>query len=337
MYIPPAPRENANMKLEENKNWREVPTANVRPYRFTHHDYTEEVEKRIQGLHGLKYVVYGYETCPTTGRPHLQGFLFFRLEKSGKQLIKELPGTILFTCNADAIANSAYCKKEGKIGYEWGTCPMSKEGKGNASVAIMAQCIAWAKEDKQDEIELNYPTVYMAHFNQWDRIYIKHQKKMVVKEHDGDMPGVWIVGPPGASKSGHARLIAQREYGCDDPYVKPCNNIWWTGYEFQNTVIFDDFDPTCAKLSYEFKTWVDRYAKWVRVHHNLAKINPEHFIVTSQYEIDECFEDPKTLSAMQRRFPKVIRLTGEDGDAWRAMKKRKFEDPTPEEIFGEEA
>lgn len=321
------------MKLEENKNWREVPTAVVRPYRFTHHDYTEEVEKRIQSLtkKGLKYMVYGYETCPTTGRPHLQGFLFFRHEKSGKQLIKELPGTILFTCNADAIANSKYCKKEGKIGFEWGTCPMSQEGKGNSASAIMAQCIEWAQNDQEDEIMTAYPTVWMAHLNQWDKVFFKAAAKRVPDEHDGEMSGVWIIGPAGSAKSGTAREFAP------NAYKKVGNKEQWQHYRYEKDVIIEDYDPTIKNMSYNMKIWTDRYKFIADLKFGSAQINPERMIVTSNYEIADCFgEDPDLLASMTRRFPTVIRMTKEDGTAWVAKKRKlqQMEDEDPNEIFG---
>lgn len=319
------------MKLEENKNWIAVKTANVRPYRFTHHDYTPEVEKRIQSLKGLRYAVYGYEICPTTKRPHLQGFLFFRNEKSGRELIKQLPGTILFTCNADAIANSEYCKKEKNVGYEWGKCPMSQEGKGNASAAIMTQCLAWAKEDKESEIELNYPTVYMAHLKQWDQIFFKAAAKATPDEHDGEMTGIWIHGPPGASKSGKARELAPRAY------KKVGNKEQWQHYRYEKDIIIEDFDPSIKGMSYNMKIWTDRYKFIADIKYGSAEINPERVIVTSNYTIEQCFgEDPKLCKAMLRRFPTVIEMTEEEGEDWIDQKKRKYEAPTPQEAFGDD-
>jgi len=309
------------MKLEDNKNWHAVRTANVRPYRFTHF-YAQsellEIETRFKALQGLRYIVYGYELCPTTGHSHLQGFMFFKNEKSGAKLIKELPGTILFTCDASCIANSKYCKKEGKVAYEWGKCPATQEEKGSKSAQIMEKCMEWARQGLQDEIEFNHPGVYMAHINNWDKVYFKAQARKLPNEFDGEMTGVWIVGPPGAAKSGHARKWAGPDF-----YSKVGNKEQWQHYRYQKNIILEDFDPTIKGMSYNLKIWTDRYKTIADLKYGSAEINPERWIVTSNYEIADCFDDPMVRGSMERRFPTVIRLTMKDGEEWVAMKKRK--------------
>lgn len=324
------------MKLEENKNWIAVKTANVRAYRFTHHDYTPEVENRIQSLKGVRYMVYGYETCPTTKRPHLQGFIFFKNVREGKLLIKQLPGTILFTCDASAISNSEYCKKEKDIGYEFGECPMSKEEKGNSAKVMWAEVYKLAKAGDLDTIEIEYPALLFHKHKDIMTVYNREMMKKVPVTIDGDMPGIWIIGDAGTGKSATAREMSREHFRCDDPYIKVANHIWWTNYRYQDTVIIDDLDPSCKSLSYEFKTWIDRYKVPVRIHGDMIDINPRNIIVTSQYSIEECFDDLKVRDAMLRRFPTVIRMTQEDGDEIRASHKRKFEAPTPQEAFGDD-
>lgn len=38
------------------------------------------------------YLVYGRETCPDTGRPHLQGFVSFRIRAKFSTVCQRLPG-----------------------------------------------------------------------------------------------------------------------------------------------------------------------------------------------------------------------------------------------------
>lgn len=313
-----------------------VPLAYTRGYIFTHFNYTAEIEYALQRC-GADYGCYGREQCPTTGRPHLQGYLFWRNKKKGSVLIKTFPGASWRVARADADDNYTYCSKSGDV-VEWGDKPMNSLEKGAAgkkcSKERWRQLQSLAEAGDFKTIRAEFPDVW---WNQKAKVmehYMDFKSENVPLVRDGAMPGVWIVGPAGAGKSSSARDMAFEHFGEADPYVKPCNNIWWTKYKYQDTVILDDFDPTCKELSHEFKTWIDRYATLVRVHHGMIRINPVNFVVTSQYEIKDCFEDPEVIAAMERRFPTVIRMTKQDGDEIRIEKERMYEELDPAVVFG---
>lgn len=327
--------ENANKK---DASFLAVPSAYTRGYIFTHFNYTADIEAKLQSC-GADYGVFGHESCPSTGRAHLQGYLFWKNKKKGSVLIKEFPGASWRVARGDAQSNSVYCSKSGDV-VEWGERPMNQQEKGAAgkkcSKERWIQLLDLAEKGDFKTIRSEFPDVW---WNQKAKVmehFMDCKSESVPKIRNGDMPGVWIVGPAGSGKSASARDMALQCYGETDPYVKPCNNFWWTKYKYQDTVILDDFDPTCTKeLSHEFKTWIDRYATMVRVHHGMVCINPVNFVVTSQYEIEECFTDPEVIAAMKRRFPTVIRMTKDDGDEIRQLKKRDYE--TAFDVFGEEA
>lgn len=317
--------------------WRAVKGAHVHAYCFTHFNYTDEIEKALQDF-GADYGIYKPEACPTTGKPHLQGYLYWRNKKRGNVILDAFPGGEWRVCYGSTAKNFVYCsKKETAIGpvVEWGVKPMDQTSKGiaggNAVKEKWRAVMALAKTGDFAAIEEEYPEIIFHYKKKVVDHYQDAMNDSVPDEHDGDMPGVWIVGGAGCGKSNTARRMAREVYGCSKPYIKPCNNIWWTNYRFQDTVILDDLDPTCATLTHEFKTWIDRYATLVRIHHGLLNINPKNFIITSQYEIAECFDDPKVVEAMTRRFPTVIRMTDEDGDRIR-HEKRKLE---AVDVFGD--
>lgn len=322
-----------------------VRTSRVHSYCFTWFNYTPEIEALIQAL-GFDYCIYGHEICPTTGRPHLQGYLYWVNKKQGSALIKALPGCILRVCYGNTTSNYEYCRKEGKDVVELGTRPMDQATKGKAgadhSKKMWANILKLSKAGDFDEIEAEYPSIFFNSVKKITEHYHLAMARSVPKEHHGEMPGVWIIGPPGAGKSGKAIDMALEQFGCDNPYMKNLKNDWWTNYKYQNTVILEDLDPTTTDLSHDFKVWIDRYKCNVRVHYGMIEINPRNFIVTSNYDIKTVFKgfDDYLIGSMERRFPIVIHMTREDGEEHARKRICRHEDPamylSAFEIFGDE-
>ena len=80
-------------------------------------------------------------------------------------------------------------------------------------------------------------------------------------------------------------------------------NKWWDGYNHEACCVLDDFDPSHGKyLSYFLKIWADHYPFNAEVKGGMFEIRPDIIIVTSQYNIWQCFEDGETIQAITRRF-----------------------------------
>jgi len=80
-------------------------------YCFTAYNYKEvEIELNRQLQQICKKYLYGYEICPTTGKPHLQGFL--ALKKPMRITELNIVGKPHFeACIADEESNIKYCSK----------------------------------------------------------------------------------------------------------------------------------------------------------------------------------------------------------------------------------
>ncbi|MBP7541558.1 MAG: hypothetical protein KA802_16680 [Saprospiraceae bacterium] len=87
---------------------------------FTLNNYTEDEEKALKTAietHRFDYLVYGYETAPTTGTPHLQGYIYARNKISFKQIKNIIPrADIRFSIvkKDPAKACYEYCTATGK-------------------------------------------------------------------------------------------------------------------------------------------------------------------------------------------------------------------------------
>ena len=98
--IPPASQKK---RVNASKNWC-----------FTWHDYSEtelgSMAPVAQGL-GMEYV-FGRETCPDTGRPHIQGCVFSDTKFRPMEKLKWNKTIHWECCKGDKLSNIQYCIKD---------------------------------------------------------------------------------------------------------------------------------------------------------------------------------------------------------------------------------
>lgn len=95
---------------EEKKNIR------VRAWCFTWPNYTKETEDYLAALvpDVAEYLIAGREVSPTTGTPHLQGFIYFKNPRTLGGVTKVLEKRHVEPAR-DISASIAYCKKDGNF------------------------------------------------------------------------------------------------------------------------------------------------------------------------------------------------------------------------------
>lgn len=87
-------------------------------YCFTYNNYTADGETFLKAwlTDNCKYAVYGHEVAPTTGTPHLQGYLSLIKKKTTKALTKVLQdggaSLALLYAKGTAQENRVYCTKD---------------------------------------------------------------------------------------------------------------------------------------------------------------------------------------------------------------------------------
>lgn len=275
----------------------------VRGWVFTINNPTDEDEHWVFNLFNYSsYVVAGRETAPTTGTKHLQGFVYFANQRTFKGVQQLLPHGAHIEPKSERSTFkqcSDYCKKDNDF-FEAGILPMDQQAKGEKGKADARE--RWELAKKGD-----FESLPPEHYQRYRAIYA--QFRLVVDRNELD--NLWIQGRSGCGKS---RLVRDT-YGPGTElggelgfYSKPMSK-WWDGYCEEETVLLDDFDPRHAEfLSYYLKIWSDHYAFNAEVKCGMTKIRPKRIIVTSQYSIEQCFQEPQTVEAINRRF-KVIELT----------------------------
>ncbi|MDY6497995.1 hypothetical protein [Clostridioides difficile] len=259
---------------------------------FTLNNYTPEDEE-VLAQAPVQYMLYGHEVAPTTLTPHLQGFVV--LEKTARvSALKKLhPRCHWEQCKGSAEQNQAYCKKEGHDIVERGTPPKTSKDKGDDERTRWAAAFQAAKEgrvdDVPDDIRLRYYTTIKK---------IAGDFQVAPAGLEGELVNEWLYGPAGSGKSTKAQA--------ENPgaYLKAVNK-WWDGYVDQATVIVEDMDPFHKSLALEFKLWGQHQPFPAETKGSQICIRPKKVVVTSNYSIDEIWDDATTREAMHRRYREI--------------------------------
>jgi len=267
---------------------------------FTVNNYTEETVKMIKEYAeaNARYCIMGFETAPTTGTQHIQGYIQFRKQTRVGQLAKSWKAWFN-VARGSPQENKAYCSK-GDNYVEIGE-PATQESGGKAGGEIekerWAKNIELAKEGKFEELERTDPEAYTRCYHTYKRMF---QDAMPRVPDRDKLDNLWVWGAPGVGKSRGARQLLLSE-GFATYYEKPLNK-WWDGYQDEEAVIIDDLDKNHECLSSHLKHWADHYAFIGEIKGGSRRIRPKKIIVTSNYPPEQIFNDSVTVEAIKRRF-----------------------------------
>lgn len=80
---------------------------------FTDYDVSEENKANYKKLEShARRLIIGEETCPTTGRPHLQGYVRFKNSQYFSFLKRRFPKAHIDQAKGNDSENEVYCTKE---------------------------------------------------------------------------------------------------------------------------------------------------------------------------------------------------------------------------------
>ena len=253
---------------------------------FTLNNYTEDDVATIRSIPS-EYTCFGREVGES-GTPHLQGYLSFRTKKRLSGVKKLIPRAHWEAAKGNPSQNRAYCSKDGSF-EEQGNIPMTG---GEKEQARWTTALNNLKAGNMDDVPAD---IQVRYYSTCKRIIADHRKE---PEEAPDVTGVWIYGPAGCGKSRYARDKYPGAYRKDV-------NKWWDGYTNQGAVIVEDMDPFHKALGRLFKIWCDRYPFPAEFKGGKFDIRPNVIVITSQYSIDQVWDDEETRAAMKRRC-KVI-------------------------------
>lgn len=257
-----------------------------RAWLFTFNNYADHVPHvtLVRSAEHVKFFVIGREVGES-GTPHLQGYIYFATLKSLTQCRALLPLAHWTIARGTAQENYAYCTKDGNFD-EGGVMPATQTEKGAKGAARIAELWTLARAGQFEQLP-------PQNIKTWEYIHLKYQPKPPARDQ---LKNFWIVGQSGTGKS---RMVREQ---FPIHYNKPMSK-WWDGYNNEETIVLDDFAPDHGKyLGYFLKIWADHYPFNAEVKGGMLHIRPLRVLVTSQYRINECFEDVHTVEAINRRF-----------------------------------
>lgn len=259
---------------------------------FTLNNYTPADEAYLATV-DVQYIYYGHEIGKKRGTPHLQGFVCFKTNHRLKAASKVMRRCSLRPMRGSVEQNHTYCSKEGKDIVTRGTPPKTKKENGADERARHDAAYIAAKEGRLDDIPGD---IMLRSYGNIKRIAFDHQRPPPGLE--GELINEWIYGPAGTGKS--TRAFAENP----GAYLKAVNK-WWDGYTDHATVIVEDMDPFHKSLALEFKLWGQHQPFPAESKGSTTAIRPKKIVVTSNYSIDEVWDDPTTREAMHRRYREI--------------------------------
>lgn len=277
-------------------------SSKSRNWVWTMHEYDDDVVARLRTcVDKCVKMTFQEELAPTTGKRHLQGCVVFTNPRCLGGVKKFLGSkTVHVEVMRGTVAQSvAYCSKDdtrvdGGVTFDHGI--VTEQGSRTDLVALHARIVA--KEITLNDIMMDYPQLYCQYKNGLrdicDAVYgTKRDFKSYVSV---------LYGASGLGKSLDAFASS------DDTYVLRCNKnaVWFDGYNYQDTVIIDDFYgwiPFNMLLN-----MLDRYAMKVDIKGGAMEFNSKNIIITSNKSPIDWYPNLSTEHqiALLRRLDNVV-------------------------------
>lgn len=262
----------------------------------------------------FKYCVYQLESCPTTGKLHLQGYVEFKRSvriRKVKELFK-CPEMHLERRMGSREAARQYCmvpihdgKDKGRVEgttIEFGIWEATQGQR--TDLKSLAEDVK--KGMKDWELAEKHPVPYMK--------FSKHigALRLASKPAVREQPEVLVLY--GETGSGKTRFVYDNN-PLESIFRMESEYKWFDGYQDHPVVLFDEF--MCQfKLGF-FLQLLDRYPIRVQVKGGFVNWNPKKIYITSNFKPDLWYQKCPQASrdALKRRITNVTHMTPIKGPA----------------------
>lgn len=260
-----------------------------RAWCFTINNYTQDQIEQLKSLTtkskgAPRYLIFGKEIAPTTGTPHLQGYIYRDSQYKWSQLMRVTNFSWLKPAKGTAIDNEKYCTKDADF-FEFGDMPTQGERTDVTTVTEMVRNGSTMRDIIPHATSLQ--TVRMA------EIALKYFEP----KRNWNTVIVWLYGKSGCGKTRMAASLT------DDPYYCMETSKWLDGYDAHKHIIIDDYRLNFSLFSTLLRL-LDRYPMTVETKGGTRQFVPRLIFVTSPQSPLDMWANrtPEDLFQLNRRI-----------------------------------
>lgn len=243
---------------------------------FTLNNYTDEDIAMLKGSEHVQYGFFGREIAPTTGTPHLQGYLQLKKQLNGRALKRFMPRADIEAAKGTAEQSKTYCSKETVL-EEWGK--EKNPGKRNDLNALKEQVDTGAPLVEVISQCVNFQQIrFTEKLYEYKPLSAEYKKRQVY----------WFWGSTGSGKT-RAAYDLVKEQGKDFWRSTLNGGSWFNGYWGQPIAILDEV--RAKKWPYgDMLELLDGYEIRIPNKGGFTIWNPEIVIITSPKKPEDCYE-----------------------------------------------
>lgn len=205
------------------------PTGEYKRWFLTINNYTEDETTKLRN-YACDYMCMGFEVAPTTGTLHVHVYFEFKSGKKFSTMKRAFPRARLEVAKGTLDQCKTYCSKDGQF-EERGTPKQQGQRNDLNHIAEMLESGA-----SIGEVARAAPAEFIRYSRGIEALRIA----LRAAPRQGRSAITWLHGKAGTGKSYYAK--ARHPNG--KLFIKEPGNKWWDGYDFQEAVLIDDFDPS---------------------------------------------------------------------------------------------
>lgn len=264
-------------------------SGRYRDYVFTYNNYTKEGEEKLKNLSGVKYMIFGHEVCPTTGTPHLQGYIEFKNSRFFPAVKKMFPWWVDFR-NGSPEQAATYCNKEGDDVFVKGV--MKQQGKRNDLRDIRRMLKDGNNLRQTLKACSSYQHLAIA------------TKTINLYESPRDFRpyNLYIYGPPQQGKSWYARCVFMKGM---DVWWSGDTAKWWNGYDGHEGVVLEDIRGNFCTFQWLLRL-LDETPCSVETKGGMRQLKARKMCITSCLPPWRLYNTVEDLGQLKGRIDKVL-------------------------------
>jgi len=288
----------------KNLDWENIESMETdgqcKNWCFTINNYTLTIEQQLQNNTNIQYLIYGHEEAPTTGTPHLQGYVQFmkKLRRNGVSKERGFKHAFVVGARGTPMTQNDYCGKDHDNIIIIGTPIQSRQRTDliDFKKSIVDECQTVGDLLEQGAITSYQKLKFAEALQKYRKPSINRKVKII-----------YIWGSSGVGKSWTAR-----HYETDKIkhfWQSSTNLDCWEGYTGQRTILIDELrESTCSYK--DMLMYTDEEAIKVNVKYGSEWLRATTIFITSPYPPDKVWDTEEDTTQFLRRITHVIHFNG---------------------------